>query len=195
MWLLLASAQRRDRSSAYAIVEGRVTHIYNSIFASVVRLIPSPPIYHLLASEPISMATLELSLPSIIADIGSGNLSLQGLEMDEDDIDILDSPAEESSLLTPDQSSYEKQRANLAVYLDALPYKCDSLQEMQQRLEHIIEKLIICAESKNWSVLTTWDAMLQWQVPNPFSRHQISYSAQLAAVALPHNNLYSRQAC
>jgi proteasome activator subunit 4 len=141
------------------------------------------------------MATLDQSLPSIIADIGSGNLSLQGLEMDEDDTDILDSPADESSLLTPDQSSYEKQRANLAAYLDALPYKCDSLQEMQQRLEHIIEKLLICAESKNWSVLTTWDAMLQWQVPNPFSCHHISYPAQLATVALPYSNLYSRQAC
>lgn len=108
------------------------------------------------------MATLDLSLPSIIADIGSGNLSIQGVEMDEDDIDLLDSPSEEASPLTPDQFSYEKQRANLAVYLDALPYKCDSLQEMQQKLEHIIAKLIICAESKNWTVLTTWDAMLQW---------------------------------
>ena len=141
------------------------------------------------------MAALDISLPSIIAHIGSGNLALQGLEMDEDDIDILDSPAEEISPLATDQSSYEKERANLAVYVDALPYKCDTLQEMQQKLEHIIEKLLICAESKNWSVLTTWDALLQWQVSNPCSLPQISYSAQLAAVALPHSDLYSRQAC
>ncbi|KAF8559342.1 hypothetical protein OG21DRAFT_1402974 [Imleria badia] len=81
--------------------------------------------------------------------------------MDEGDIDVLDSPAEEISSLAPDQSSYEKEKANLAVYLDALPYKCESLHEMQQKLEHIVAKLLICAESKNWSVLTTWDAMLE----------------------------------
>lgn len=108
------------------------------------------------------MTVPDLSLPSIIADIASGGLSLQSVEMDEDDIDVLDSPAEEASSLTSDQSSYDKERANLAVYLDALPYKCESLHEMQQKLEQIIAKLLICAESKNWSVLTTWDAMLQW---------------------------------
>ncbi|KAG6381418.1 armadillo-type protein [Boletus reticuloceps] len=95
------------------------------------------------------MAALDLSLPSIIADMASGNLSIQGVEMDEDDIDILDSPAEEASPLAPDRSSYDKQRANLAVYLDALPYKCESLQEMQQKLERIMAKLLICVESKN----------------------------------------------
>lgn len=133
-----------------------------SIFASVVRLVLFPPISHLPSSEPISMTTLDLSLPSIIADIGSGSLSIQGMEMDDGDIDVFDSPAEEMSSLAPDQSSYEKERTNLAVYLDALPYKCESLHEMQHKLEHIIAKLVICAESKNWSVLTTWDAMLEW---------------------------------
>lgn len=108
------------------------------------------------------MATLDQVLPSIIADVGSGNLSIQSIEMDEDDIDVLDSPAEEISPLATDQPPYDKQRANLAVYLDALPYKCESLEEMQQKLEHIVAKLLICAESKNWSALTTWDAMLQW---------------------------------
>lgn len=108
------------------------------------------------------MATLDLSLPSIVAELGFGNLSIQGVEMDDDDIDVLDSPAEEISPLTTDQSSYEKQRANLAVYLDALPYKCESLHVMQEKLEYIIARLIISAESKNWSVLTTWDALLQW---------------------------------
>ncbi|KIJ68675.1 hypothetical protein HYDPIDRAFT_106916 [Hydnomerulius pinastri MD-312] len=81
--------------------------------------------------------------------------------MDEDDLDILDSPAEELSALTAEHSSYEKQKANLQVYLDALPYECESVEEMQQKLELIIAKLIICAESKNWSLLTTWDAKLQ----------------------------------
>lgn len=108
------------------------------------------------------MATLDLSLASIVAELGSGSLSIQGVEMDEDDIDVLDSPAEEVSPLVSDQFSYEKQRANLAIYLDALPYKCESLCEMQDKLEHIIARLLICAESKNWTVLTTWDAMLQW---------------------------------
>ena len=108
------------------------------------------------------MATLDLSLPSIVAELGSGNLSIQSMEMDEDDIDAFESPTEELGPLAPDQSSYDKQKANLAVYLDALPYECESLQAMQGKLEYIIARLIICAESKNWTVLTTWDAMLQW---------------------------------
>ncbi|KAG9314593.1 hypothetical protein JVU11DRAFT_5396 [Chiua virens] len=106
------------------------------------------------------MATLDLSYPSIVAEVGSGSFSIHGVDMDEDDIDVLDSPAEETPL-APNQSPYEKQCANLAVHLDALPYKCESLQEMQGKLEHIISKIIICAESKNWTALTAWDALLQ----------------------------------
>ncbi|TFK41322.1 hypothetical protein BDQ12DRAFT_768249 [Crucibulum laeve] len=60
-----------------------------------------------------------------------------------------------------EQSAYDKQRASLQTYLDALPYECESIDEMQQRLEEIVAKLYIAAKAKNWLVLSTWDGMLQ----------------------------------
>jgi hypothetical protein len=61
--------------------------------------------------------------------------------------------------------TYDKQIASLNTYLDALPYKCESVEEMQAELENIIGKIYVCAKSKNWVVLSTWDGMLQWYVP------------------------------
>ncbi|KIK95621.1 hypothetical protein PAXRUDRAFT_826811 [Paxillus rubicundulus Ve08.2h10] len=107
------------------------------------------------------MTTFDLISSSLIAEFGTSDLSIQRVQMDEDDLDVLDSPYEEISSLAPDQSSYEKQMSNLNAYLRALPYECESVEEMQKKLEYIISKLVICAASKNWSVLTTWDAMLQ----------------------------------
>ncbi|KAF9243864.1 hypothetical protein BU15DRAFT_71975 [Melanogaster broomeanus] len=95
------------------------------------------------------MAALDLTTSSLITELSAGDFSIHCVQMEEDDLDALDSPAEEISSLTPDQSSYEKQRANLQIYLDALPYECESVEEMQQQLEHIIAKLVICAQSKN----------------------------------------------
>ncbi|KAH7883839.1 hypothetical protein F5I97DRAFT_1969128 [Phlebopus sp. FC_14] len=102
-----------------------------------------------------------VDLSSLLQDLGAGDISLLGLQMDEDDLDILDSPADETPALTSEQSSFEKQKANLQTYLNSLPYECESVDDMQQKLEFIIGKLVICAESKDWTLLTTWDAMLQ----------------------------------
>lgn len=111
------------------------------------------------------MATFGISIPSIVADLSTGSLSIRSVDMDDaDDVDILDSPPEPASPHASEQSAYEKQSANLAAYLDALPYKCESIQEMQEKLEHIIARLVVCAESKNWAALTNWDALLQWYV-------------------------------
>ena len=76
---------------------------------------------------------------------------------DDDDLSIIDTPGE-----TADAAAYEKQLASLQTYLNALPYACESVEDMQDRLEDIIEKLYICVKTKNWTVLTTWDGMLQW---------------------------------
>ena len=78
------------------------------------------------------------------------------ITMDSDDSGI-DSPGEVS-----EQSSMEKQRASLQIYLDSLPYECETVEEMQARLEEIVQKMYICARTKNWLVLSTWDGMLQW---------------------------------
>ncbi|KAG1755009.1 uncharacterized protein EDB91DRAFT_1096702 [Suillus paluster] len=84
--------------------------------------------------------------------------------MDEEDtsVDFLESPSDDiAAALVSDRSAYEKEKATLQTYLDSLPYECESIDVMQAKLEHIVGKLIICAESKNWLVLTTWDAILQ----------------------------------
>ena len=82
------------------------------------------------------------------------------LGMDEDDISVPDSPSSESGTLSPD--ALERQRASLQSYLNALPYECEEPDEMQAKLEHIVGRISVCAETKNWLVLTTWDGMLQW---------------------------------
>ena len=77
--------------------------------------------------------------------------------MDDDDISEIESPGE----LT-EQSAMEKQLASLQTYLDSLPYECETVEEMQARLQEIVQKIYVCARTKNWLVLSTWDGMLQW---------------------------------
>lgn len=77
--------------------------------------------------------------------------------MDEDSASALDTPSEFVEL-----SAFEKQRASLQTYLNSVPYECESTQQMQEKLEEIVEKIFICAKAKNWLVLSTWDGMLQW---------------------------------
>ncbi|KAF9474298.1 hypothetical protein BDN70DRAFT_884955 [Pholiota conissans] len=76
--------------------------------------------------------------------------------MDDDEISVADSIGE-----IADTSAYDKQRISLQTYLNSLPYECESVEDMQSRLEEIVEKIYICAKSKNWLVLSTWDGMLQ----------------------------------
>ena len=83
--------------------------------------------------------------------------SLQSDHIEDDDLSVIDTPGESA-----DAGAYEKQLASLQTYLNALPYDCESPEDMQDRLEDIIEKMYICAKTKNWTVLTTWDGMLQW---------------------------------
>lgn len=46
-------------------------------------------------------------------------------------------------------------------YVNSLPYQCESYEEMQAKLEEIVGKIYICAKSRNWLQLTTWDGVLQ----------------------------------
>ncbi|OCH96671.1 ARM repeat-containing protein [Obba rivulosa] len=78
--------------------------------------------------------------------------------MDEEDISLPDSPTDSGSM---SPSHYDKQRATLQTYLDHIPFECEPLEYMQAKLDHIVARIAICAESKNWLVLTTWDGMLQ----------------------------------
>ncbi|KAF8971500.1 armadillo-type protein [Flammula alnicola] len=76
--------------------------------------------------------------------------------MDDDEVSVIDSAGEMT-----DPSAYDKQRASLQTYLDALPYECETVEDMQDRLEQIVQKIYTCAKSQNWLVLSTWDGMLQ----------------------------------
>ncbi|TCD70651.1 hypothetical protein EIP91_002372 [Steccherinum ochraceum] len=94
-------------------------------------------------------------------DLQAYTLSDAGLAMEEDDISLPDSPVLESGQFSPGQSAYEKQRAALQTYLDSVPYKCETVEEMDAVLEDIVGKIMICARTKNWLTLATWDGMLQ----------------------------------
>jgi hypothetical protein len=73
-------------------------------------------------------------------------------------------------------SGMDRQLASLQTYLDSVPYKCESVDEMQAKLEFIVGRIDICVRSKNWTVLTSWDGMLQWSVAfRLFTIHQSTY--------------------
>ena len=84
--------------------------------------------------------------------------------MDEDEMSVPDSPLESGEMSPRQPAAMDRQRQNLQTYLDALPYQCESVEEMQAHLEHIVGKIAVCVKSKNWLVLTTWDGVLQWYV-------------------------------
>ena len=106
-------------------------------------------------------STLDLSQFGISSSVAS-DLAASYLGMDDDDVSVPDSPTSESGTLSPD--ALERQRASLQSYLNQLPYECEPPEDMQAKLEYIVGRICICAETKNWLVLTTWDGMLQWCV-------------------------------
>ena len=85
-------------------------------------------------------------------------------KMDDDDFSGLETPPEVDSPSTA-QGQMEKQLESLKLYLDALPYECETPEEMQTKLEFIIGKIDVCVRSKNWSLLPNWSPLLHWYVP------------------------------
>ena len=81
---------------------------------------------------------------------------IQTINMDENGISLCDSPIEASD------PTVDEQTASLQSYITSVPYECETQEVMQAKLEEIVGKIFICAKSKNWLVLTTWDGMLQW---------------------------------
>lgn len=78
--------------------------------------------------------------------------------MDADDVSAPDSPFGE----TLEDDDYEKQVSALQSYINSIPYQCESIEEMQAKLEYIVGRIVVCAQAKNWLVLSTWDGLLQW---------------------------------
>jgi proteasome activator subunit 4 len=61
-----------------------------------------------------------------------------------------------------DENTLERQLAITKTYTESLPYKCESPEVMQAKLEKIVGKIMVCAKSKNWTSMTAWDMVLQW---------------------------------
>lgn len=81
--------------------------------------------------------------------------------MSDDDLTDYESAGEEEDV-DLEQSAHERQLASLRTFVNSVPYECESLEEMQVKLEDIVGKIMICAEAKHWLALSTWDGVLQW---------------------------------
>lgn len=86
-------------------------------------------------------------------------LTLARSGMDDDDASVFGPGQEED-----EQSWLEGQRKTLQIYLDSVPYKCESYEVMQEKLEFIVGRLYIAAKAKNWQLVSSWDGLLQWCV-------------------------------
>ena len=113
------------------------------------------------------MSDVAAAILNALSFSGSGEPALQHLSdnMDDDDMSVPDSPLESGDISpTRPTAAADRSRAVLQTYLNSLPYQCESVEDMQAQLEYIVGKITICAKSKNWLVLTTWDGALQWSV-------------------------------
>ncbi|ETW87560.1 hypothetical protein HETIRDRAFT_469691 [Heterobasidion irregulare TC 32-1] len=72
--------------------------------------------------------------------------------MEDDDMSIPDS--------SDDQLLIGRQHTQLQRYLSSVPYQCESPEEMDEKLQVIIGKIGVCAETKNWLVLSSWNGAL-----------------------------------
>ncbi|KAJ3843176.1 hypothetical protein F5878DRAFT_605646 [Lentinula raphanica] len=96
-------------------------------------------------------AALQLETDNLYSSI------LADLNMEDDDMSFSDTPAED----VIDPSSYDTQMRSLQSYLNSVPYECETPEYMQARLEEIVGKITVCAQTQNWHVMTVWDKMLQ----------------------------------
>lgn len=81
--------------------------------------------------------------------------------MSDDDFSDLDSVGDDEDV-NLEQSAHEGRLTSLQTYVNSVPYECESIEEMQAKLEDVVVKIMICAEAKNWLTLSTWDGVLQW---------------------------------
>ena len=93
--------------------------------------------------------------------INTGNIPALGIgsEMDEEDISMAETPVDVSSVSpdTEEQTVLEKQYATLQTYLNSVPYKCETPEEMEMKLAEIFDKMFLCAQSNNWHLLPGWN--------------------------------------
>jgi len=98
---------------------------------------------------------------------GSGNQSVRVqivVDSNMDDIFTSDvgTPIDEQSNLSLEEQDLLKQREYLDTYLKSLPYPCETEEQMNAHLEHIVGKLSVCVETKDWMASDTWSGLLEW---------------------------------
>jgi proteasome activator subunit 4 len=77
---------------------------------------------------------------------------------DHDCLSVAETPNEPDDA---DASTADKHRVWIQTYLGSLPYVCESIDEMQAKLEDIVGKIAVCAHVKDWLTLNAWDSKLQ----------------------------------
>jgi proteasome activator subunit 4 len=101
-----------------------------------------------------------MDLSSALAHIPS-ELFTEHRNMDGMDSTVVESPIG-SDLNTPEVETSSKDALNsLKVYMNSVPYACESLEEMELKLETIISYIVVAAKSSEWRALSTWFGMLQ----------------------------------
>jgi proteasome activator subunit 4 len=103
-------------------------------------------------------------VPDLSAILGHDVESLQ-LSMEIEDESQLDTPSEELGINaagTAEQTLLERQLAILQTYTDSVPYECESVEVMNDKLKGIVEKIILCAKVGDWVSLSHASNGLQW---------------------------------
>ena len=83
--------------------------------------------------------------------------SFKEIDMDVGADSQPESPGIDSGTLSPDsaeQSLFDKQRTILPTYVDSVPYECESIEVMNEKLKGIIEKVLLCANVGDWVSLS-----------------------------------------
>ena len=60
-----------------------------------------------------------------------------------------------------------KQQAALKTYFDSVPYRCESVEEMEKHLANVIQKIYIAAKCGRDDIIRHWDEMLCVFVSGP----------------------------
>lgn len=90
------------------------------------------------------------------------------------DMDIDDDSQPETPSLEPEsgltsagsaeQQLFDRQCAILKTFTDSVPYECESVDEMNDKLKGIVEKIVMCATVGDWVSMSHANNGLHWYV-------------------------------
>ena len=58
-------------------------------------------------------------------------------------------------------SSEAKDLKTLEGYIKSLPYSCETIDDMHEKLRVVVEKIYVCVHTNSWAASVGWDHMLQ----------------------------------